>query len=182
MSYFTPHFRRNLWVFSPSELLISLLILVFYFLSMGAFFAEEPGAAGALIQSSLNTLLWLVWMYFVSVRRPPPFGWWGLVRGLAPYLGLALCYSLMKPLVPVLHPQLYDKDLHQLNLQLMGKGISFWQGKLLGHPQWTDFFCACYLAIFVWLFSLLIYHPGSPIPTSGSGSMEDLSTTSPRTW
>jgi membrane-associated phospholipid phosphatase len=64
----------------------------------------------------------------------------------------------MKPLVPVLHPQLYDKDLHQLNLQLMGKGISFWQGKLLGHPQWTDFFCACYLAIFVWLFSLLIYH------------------------
>ncbi len=158
MSYFTPHFRKNFWVFSPSELLTSLLILIFYFLSMGAFFAEAPGASAALLQSSFNTLLWLVWMYFVSVRRPPPFGTWGLVRGLAPYLGLALCYSLMKPLVPVLHPQLYDKDLHRLNTQLMGKGTSFWQNGLVGHPQWTDFFCFCYLGLFVWLFGLLIYH------------------------
>lgn len=159
MSYFTtPHFRKNFWVFSPSELLTSLLILVFHFLSLGAFFSEVPNAASALFQSSFNTLLWLVWMYFVSVRRPPPFGTWGLVRGLVPYLGLALCYGLMKALVPVLHPQLYDKDLHQLNTQLMGKGLSLWQNGLEGHPFWTDFFSFCYLALFVWLFSLLIYH------------------------
>jgi hypothetical protein len=159
LSYFTtPHFRKNFWVFSPSELLTSVLILVFYFLSLGAFFSEVSGSALALIQSSINTLIWLIWMYFVSVRRPPPFGGWGLVRGLVPYLGLALCYGLMKSLVPVLHPQLYDKDLHQLNTQLMGKGISFWQNGLVGHPHLTDFFSFCYLSLFVWLFSLLIYH------------------------
>lgn len=158
MSYFKPHLRRNFWVFSPSELLTSLLILVFYLLSLGAFFSEAPGSASALLQSSINALIWLVWIYFVSIRRPPPFGGWGLFRGLAPYLGLALCYSLMKPLIPVLHPQLYDKDLHQLNTQLMGKGFSFWQNGLVGHPVWTDFLCFCYLSLFVWLFSLLIYH------------------------
>jgi len=158
LSYFTPHLRRNLWVFSPSELLTTLLILVFYLLSLGAFFSEVPGSPAALLLSSFNALIWLAWMVFVSIRRPPPFGGWGLICGLAPYLGLALCYGLMKPLVPVLHPQLFDADLHQLNTQLLGKGASFWQNGLVGHPLWTDVISAFYLSLFIWLFGLLIYH------------------------
>ena len=97
-------------------------------------------------------------MYFVAVRRPPPFGKLGLLRGLGPWLGLVLCYSLVKPLVPVLHPQLYDGVLRQLDLSLMGKGPSFWEEKLKGHPHVTDFFCLCYLSLFGWLVGLLVYH------------------------
>ncbi len=159
LSYFLPqNLRKNFWVFSPSELLTSILFIVFFSLSLGACFSERPGASTALFYCSFDSLLWLVWMYFVSVRRPPPFGWLGLLRGLAPFFGLALCYGLMKPLVPVLHPQLYDADLRSVDIRLMGKGPSLWQQILMGHPAWTDFFAVCYLGLFVWLFSLLVYH------------------------
>ncbi len=155
---FPQNFRKNLWVFSPSELLTSVLFVIFFFLALGACFAERPGSDAALLQSTLSSLAWAGWMYFVAIRRPPPFGAWGLLRGLSPWLGLVLCYSLMKPLVPVLHPQLFDSDLHQLDLKLMGRGPSFWQQGLLGHPHLTDFFSICYLALFAWLVGLLVFH------------------------
>jgi hypothetical protein len=155
---FPDTFRKNAWVFSPSELLTSVLILVFFFLAMGACFAERLGSEAAFGQATLSTLLWGGWMYFVAVRRPPPFDLWGLLRGLAPWLGLVLCYSLMKPLVPVLHPQLFDADLHQLDLKLMGRGPSLWEETLMGRPHLTDFFSICYLSLFAWLLGLLVFH------------------------
>lgn len=159
MSFSLPFtFRRNLWVFSPSELLTSFLFVIFFFLALGAAFATRPGADNAVLLAALFGLIWVAWLYFVAVRRPPPFGWLGLLRGLGPWLGLVLCYSLMKPLVPVLHPQLYDADLHSVDLRLMGKGPSFWQQGLMGHPYWTDILCACYLGLFAWLIGLLVYH------------------------
>src|SRR5258708_9868237 len=79
-------FRRNLWVFSPSELLTSILFLIFFFLAMGACFAERPGSDLAFGLSSLFSLIWLGWMAFVAVRRPPPFCWLGLLRGFGPCL------------------------------------------------------------------------------------------------
>jgi len=151
-------FQKNAWVFAPSELLTSFLILVFFFLAFGAVFADRPGSDAAFFQAALSAILWVLWMWYVAVRRPPPFGGWGLVRGLAPWLGLVLCYSLMKPLVPVLHPQLFDSDLRQLDLKLLGKGPSFWDHGLMGRPGWTDFFSVCYLGLFAWLLSLLIFH------------------------
>ena len=154
-----PHtFRKNAWVFSPSELLTSALLFLFFLLSMGASFAERPGSDAALLQATLSSLAWAVWMYFTAVRMPPPFGGWGLVRGIAPWGGLVLCYGLMKPLVPVLHPQLYDKELQSLNLQMMGRGPSFAQSFLMGHPHFTDFFSICYLSLFAWLLGLLVFH------------------------
>ncbi|HTC19683.1 MAG TPA: phosphatase PAP2 family protein [bacterium] len=151
-------FRKNAWVFSPSELLTSVLILLFFFLSLGAIFAERPGSEAAFWQATLSAVLWLFWMGYVAVRRPPPFGGWGLIRGLSPWLGLVLCYSLMKPLVPVLHPQLFDADLHQLDLRLLGRGPSFFQQALMGRPHLTDLFSVCYLGLFAWLLGLLIFH------------------------
>lgn len=112
----------------------SLLILVFLFLAMGACFVERLGSEAAFQQALFSTILWGGWMYFVAIRRPPPFDLWGLIRGLAPWFGLVLCYSLMKPLVPVLHPQLFDADLHGVDLRLMGRGPSLWQQVLLGGP------------------------------------------------
>ncbi len=159
MPFLTPrNFPKNFWVLSPSELLTSVLFLVFFLLALGACFSECPGSMAVLIQSSVDCLIWLGWIYFVAYRRPPPFGAWGLTRGLAPWGGLVLCYSLMKPLIPVLHPQLYDATLRSLNTQLMGKGVSIWQQALMDHPSWTDFFSICYLSLFAWLFSLLVYH------------------------
>jgi hypothetical protein len=64
----------------------------------------------------------------------------------------------MKPLVPALHPFLYDESLRQADYHLWGKGPSAWQGDLLGHPRLTDLFCLFYLALFVWLISLLVFH------------------------
>ncbi len=151
-------FRKNLWVFSPSELLTSVLFLIFFFLAMGACFAERPGSETAFMLSSLFSLIWLGWMTFVAVRRPPPFGWLGLLRGLGPWLGLVMCYSLMKPLVPVLHPQLYDAALRSVDYHLLGKGPSLWEKVLVGHPQLTDLFILLYLALFAWLVGLLVYH------------------------
>ncbi len=125
---------------------------------MGACFAERPGAGNAMVWASLYGFLWFCWMYFAAIRRPPPFGLWGLARGLAPWGGLVFCYSLMKPLVPVLHPQLFDADLRQLDFRLMGRGPSLWQQALLGRPHLTDFFSICYLGLFVWLIGLLVFH------------------------
>jgi membrane-associated phospholipid phosphatase len=159
LSFSFPHtFRKNAWVFSPSELLTSLLVLLFLCLTLGAWFAERPGADGAFLQASLSALVWVGWLYFVALRRPPPFGLLGLVRGLSPWLGLVLCYSLMKPLVPVLHPQLYDGALRQLDLHLMGKSLAPWQEALLGHPHLTDLFCLFYLGLFLWLVGLMGFH------------------------
>jgi membrane-associated phospholipid phosphatase len=159
LSFSLPYsFRRNVWVFSPSELLTSVLFALFFLLALGACFAERPGSDGAFLDATLYSALWLAWMYFITVRRPPPFGWLGLLRGLGPWLGLVLCYSLMKPLVPVLHPQLYDADLQNIDLRLMGKGPSLWQQTLMGHPQLTDLFSVFYLALFAWLIGLLVYH------------------------
>jgi PAP2 superfamily len=138
--------------------LTSFLFVIFFFLSLGACFDERPGAQSALLQSALSCLAWTGWMYFVAFRHPPPFGPLGLVRGLGPWLGLVLCYGLMKPLVPVLHPQLYDSTLQGLDLALMGRGPSLWQKVLLGHPRLTDFFSICYFSLFVWLVGILVYH------------------------
>src|SRR5271154_74489 len=85
-------FRRNLWVFSPSELLTSLLFVIFFFLALGGSFAEMPESDSAMMVSTLFSFCWLGWMYFIAVRRPPPFGWLGLLRGLGPWLGLVMCY------------------------------------------------------------------------------------------
>lgn len=151
-------FRNNLWVFSPSEWLTSLLMLIFFFLALGACFAERPGSDQAFLAAAVYGFLWLGWMYFVGVRRPPPFGWLGLLRGLGPWLGMVMCYSLMKPLVPVLHPQLFDADLKKADLHLWGRGPSAWTQNLMGHPGLTDFFSVLYLSLFVWLLGLLVYH------------------------
>jgi len=150
--------RRNLWVFSPCEFLISSLFWIFYLLALASFFAERPGAPAALLMASFNILLWTAWMMLIAVRHPPPFGGWGLVRGLGPWLGLVLCYSLMKPLVPVLHPKLFDSDLKSLDLGSMGKGPSLWEMGLMGHPRLTDLLSVCYLGLFVWLIGLILYH------------------------
>jgi len=139
-------------------LLISVLFGIFYLLALASFFAERPGAPAALIQASLNILLWTGWMTLIALRHPPPFGGWGLVRGLGPWLGLVLCYSLMKPLVPVLHPRLFDADLKRLDLGSMGKGPSVWERGLMGHPGLTDLLSVCYLGLFIWLIGLILYH------------------------
>ncbi len=157
MTVLTP-LRKSLWAFSPCEFLISALFGIFYLLALSAFFAERPGAAPALLEASCNILIWTAWMALVAFRRPPPFGGWGLVRGLGPWLGLVLCYSLMKPLVPVLHPKLFDADLKSLDLGSMGKGPSLWERGLLGHPHLTDLLSLCYLGLFAWLVGLILYH------------------------
>jgi hypothetical protein len=64
--------------------LTSVLFILFFFLAMGACFDERPGSDFALLLSAAFSLIWLGWMYFVAVRRPPPFGWLGLLRGLGP--------------------------------------------------------------------------------------------------
>jgi hypothetical protein len=159
VSFSFPHtLRKNAWVFSPSELLTSVLSLLFFLLALGALFSEEPGSEQAFLQATFSSLVWLGWLYFVAVRRPPPFGVLGLVRGLSPWLGLVLCYGLMKPLVPVLHPQLFDAALRQLDLGMMGKGHSLWERGLVGRPLLTDILCLCYLGLFVWLIGLLAFH------------------------
>ncbi|HVZ79850.1 MAG TPA: phosphatase PAP2 family protein [bacterium] len=159
MAFSFPHtIRRNAWVLSPSEWLTSLLSLFFFLLSLGALFAEEPGALAAFEQAAFSTAVWVGWLYFVAVRRPPPFGFWGLVRGLSPWLGLVLCYGLMKTLVPVIHPQLFDATLRQLDLHLMGKGPSLWNKGLIGRPFLTDLLCLFYLGLFAWLVGLLAFH------------------------
>jgi hypothetical protein len=155
---FPKTFRKNLWVFSPSEWLTSFLFVLFFLLAMGACFGEKPGADKPFFLAVLFGAIWMGWMYFVALRRPPPFGWLGLLRGLGPWLGLVLCYSLMKPLVPVLHPQLYDADLRKADYHLWGKGPSAWEWGLMGHPHLTDFFSLLYMALFIWLVGLLVYH------------------------
>jgi len=155
---FPQTFRKNLWVFSPSELLTTFLSGIFFLLAMGACFAERPGSGSAFRLAALFSLIWLSWMYFVAVRRPPPFGWLGLLRGMGPWFGLVLCYSLMKPLVPVLHPQLFDADLRSADYRLWGRGPSVWQQGLMGHPHLTDLFSLFYLGLFAWLVGLLAYH------------------------
>lgn len=129
-----------------------------FILALGAFFADRPGANVALVSACVNSLVWVAWIYFVSVRRPPPFGLLGLMRGLGPWLGLVLCYTLMKPLVPVLHPQLFDADLHSLDLRLLGKGPSPFQQSLAGRPELVDLFSLFYLGLYAWLIGLLVYH------------------------
>jgi membrane-associated phospholipid phosphatase len=64
----------------------------------------------------------------------------------------------MKPLVPVLHPALFDADLRSLDLGSMGKGPSIWERGLYGHPHLTDLLSVCYLGLFVWLIGLILYH------------------------
>ena len=40
----SPHaFRKNLWILSPSEVLTSALLVIFFFLTLGACFTERPG-------------------------------------------------------------------------------------------------------------------------------------------
>lgn len=152
-------FRKNIWILAPSELLTSALLVVFFFLTLGACFTERPGWEAAFWQALVSCVLWGGWLYFVvAVRRPPPIGFWGLARGVAPWGGLVLCYGLMKPLVPVLHPQLYDAQLQGLDLKLLGRGPSTFQEFLMGRPGLTDFFSVCYLGLFAWLLGLLAYH------------------------
>ncbi|HET9869014.1 MAG TPA: phosphatase PAP2 family protein, partial [bacterium] len=87
-----------------------------------------------------------------------PIGLWGLVRGLGPWLGLVLCYSLIKYLVPVVHPQQFDQSLNEMDVILFGRGNGLFDRTLLGHPHLTDLFCLLYLGLFPWLVGLLVYH------------------------
>jgi hypothetical protein len=64
----------------------------------------------------------------------------------------------MKPLVPVLHPKLYDDALQRLNFHLLGQGPSLVQQFLLDRPALTDFFSLCYLGLYAWLLGLLVFH------------------------
>ena len=150
--------RKNAWVFTPSEWLTSAVFLVFFFLSLGAALAERPDAAPAFYATTAYCVIWIGWMYFVAIRKPPPIGLWGLVRGLGPWLGLVLCYSLIKLLVPAIHPQQYDANLQSLDMSLLGRGNSFFDHALEGHPRLTDLFCLFYLSLFAWLVGLLVYH------------------------
>jgi len=155
---FPHHFRKNLWVYSPSELLLFALFILLLLLGLGAFFSERPGSDTALLQTALCCLAWAGWLFFVALRKPPPFGKWGLVQGLAPWAGLGLCYGLMKPLVPLLHPTFYDAALKGLDYRMLGQGPSLAQSFLLDRPALTDFLSFCYLGLFAWLLGLLVFH------------------------
>jgi hypothetical protein len=150
--------RKNAWVFTPSEWLTSIVFAVFFFLALGASFVERVGADHAFYMTVAYCLVWIGWMYFVAIRKPPPFGGLGLIRGMGPWLGMALCYSLIKPLVPVIHPQQYDSNLQAIDWRLFGRGGSLFDHALEGHPHLTDLFSLFYLSLFVWLISLLVYH------------------------
>jgi hypothetical protein len=156
--HFQHTFRKNIWALSPSEWLTSILSFFFLLLALGGLFAERAGSDAAFTQAAISSLVWVLWLYFVAVRRPPPFGFWGLVRGLSPWLGLVLSYGLMKSLVPVLHPKLFDSDLRQLDLGMLGKGPSLWDKGLMGRPGLTDLLSLFYLGLFVWLVGLLAFH------------------------
>jgi membrane-associated phospholipid phosphatase len=150
--------QKNLWVFNPAEWLVTFVVAVFFFLTLGASFTERVGSEKAFIISSAYWLVWLGWIYYVAVRRPPPFGWLGLLRGMGPWIGLVFCYGQTRTLIPVIHPQMYDFKLQQLDLGLMGRGTSKWLYALDGHPFLTDFFCLIYLGLFGWLIGLIVYH------------------------
>jgi hypothetical protein len=64
----------------------------------------------------------------------------------------------MKPLVPALHPQLFDSQLRGLDLKLMGRGPSFVEQFLMGRPGLTDLFSFFYLSLFVWLIGIIVFH------------------------
>jgi hypothetical protein len=132
--------------------------LVFFLLALGAAFAERPGADPAFYMTTTYCLIWIGWMYFIAIRKPPPINLWGLFRGMGPWLGLVLCYSLIKLLVPVIHPGQYDDSLRSMDLSFFGRGNSFFDHTLEGHPRLTDLFCLFYLSLFAWLVGLLIYH------------------------
>lgn len=150
--------RKNAWVFSSSELLTSAVFVVFFLLALGGAFTGREGADHAFYVTVVYCLVWIGWMYFVALRKPSPLGLWGLFRGLGPWLGLVLCYSLIKYLVPVVHPQQYDSSLNSMDLSLFGRGAGSFGHALEGHPHWTDLFCLFYLSLFLWLVGLLVYH------------------------
>src|ERR1700722_2634648 len=150
--------RKNTWVFTPSEWLTSAVFLVFFLLALGAAFAERPGADPAFYMTTAYCLIWIGWMYFIAIRKPPPINLWGLFRGMGPWLGLVLCYSLIKLLVPVVNHGQYDDSLRLIDERFFGRGNSLFDYDLEGHPHLTDLFCLFYLSLFAWLVGLLIYH------------------------
>ncbi len=147
-----------MWVFTPAEWLTSLVVAVFFLLAVGASFTEKVGAGTALWVSCAYAAVWLGWIYYLALRRPPPFGWLGLLRGMGPWVGLVFCYGQTRTLVPVIHPQLYDASLRQLDLKYLGRGSGLWASALEGHPLLTDLSCLVYLGLFAWLVGIILYH------------------------
>ena len=147
--------RRNLWALNAAECVTLVFFLFFLLLSLAALLTRQPGALTPLVKSLVQALFWAAYLALVANRLPPPWGAWGFIRSLMPYLALSLQYDLMGSLVPVVHRSTHDAALLSLDAASGSRGAAFWRAL---QTSWTgDFFSLFYLSLFVWLFALMVF-------------------------
>jgi hypothetical protein len=151
-----PPLRRNAWALDAAEWTVAGLFLLFFLLSLGAVLGSRPGASTPLLLSLSYSALWAGWLVLLQRRLPPHRGHWHLLRGLMPYLALALQYNLMRDLVPAAHPATYDASLADLSHRVGGSlGAAFWSR--VSNGALTEIFSAAYLTLFAWLLGLMVF-------------------------
>lgn len=146
------------WILNPGEWLLLAYFFIFEMMSLAAVFEMLPQAGTTFLWSTGYFLIWIMWLVWMIHKNPNPTRTWGVIRNAGLWMGIALCYNLMKYLVPTIHPGKDDQDLFNIERAVWGCGPALWGHELSQHINLTDFFCFFYLSLFIWLIGLVIYH------------------------
>ena len=141
----------------PAEKITSALFLAF---ALSGFFAQSVGrpfGPVSLRLSALYGVLWLVWISCVAHIGPRQPRGLRFLRNVGPWLAVMLAYNLVRYLIPALHPARMDLFLRRVEIN-WGMGADGWVHALMGHPAWTDFFSAVYLALFAWMVGYAFHY------------------------
>jgi membrane-associated phospholipid phosphatase len=78
------------------------------------------------------------------------------LRAFGPWIAVALSYGLMRYLVPLVHPTVYDQTLRACEEWLWGWDSAHFF-RFMANERWTAFLCLLYLSVFAWLVAFFLY-------------------------
>ncbi len=142
--------------FYPSEWLAIFILLGLSFIALAVYPTSQAGTTKTLLISLFHLSLWSIWLAFTFSRwgKKPFFHFF---RGFGPWVAVALCYGLMRYLVPLVHSSHFDLAFRDCEQWIWGLDASRLCANLAS-PSWTGFFCLLYLGVFPWLALFFLYY------------------------
>lgn len=142
--------------FFPSEWLAVFILAWLSIVALAVYPTSQAGTTKTLLISLAHLSIWFVWLALALSR-------WGrnpiirFFRSFGPWLAVALCYGLMRYLVPLVHSAHFDAAFRDCEQWLWGSDASRLCENMVS-PSWTGFFCLLYLGVFPWLALFFLYY------------------------
>lgn len=142
--------------FSQSEWLALFILTGLFLITLALYPTRWEGTAKTFALSLTNLGCWGAWLALClsSLGKNRIIS---LTRPFAPWLAVALCYGLMRYLVPLVHSAHYDGAFRGCEQWLWGCDASQYCA-YLASSFWTGFFCVLYLGVFPWLALFFLYY------------------------